>query len=94
MFDGVVSQGTVSGCQESVSAVLRVVRQLPAQVGSDGSTEVDGAGLHEYFSPFLEADGHWRVDDLIRPLPVDCEDSEMLMFDRAERGERREERVA
>ena len=43
MFDGVVSQGTVSGCQESVSAVLRVVRQLPTKIGSDGSTEVDGA---------------------------------------------------
>ena len=43
MFDGVVSQRAISWCQESVSAVLRVVRELPTKIGSDGSTEVDGA---------------------------------------------------
>ena len=74
MFDGVVRQGTISRSQESVGAVLRVVRQLPAQVGSDGSTEVDRAGLLEYFSPLREADRHRGVDDLVRLLPVHSED--------------------
>ena len=88
MFDGVVRQWTISGCQESVSAVLRVVRQLPAQVGSDGPTEVDRAGLPEYFSPLREADGYWRVDDLIRLLPVYCHDPAIMMFYRERERER------
>ena len=72
--DRVVRQRTVSGPQHSVGAVLRVVRQLPHQVGSHGPTEVDGAGVLEYLLPLLEADGDTRVDDLVRPLPVDSED--------------------
>ena len=70
MFDGVVSQRAISWSQESVCAVLRVVRQLPAQVGSDGSTEVDRAGPLEYFSPLGEADRYRGVEDQKRLLPV------------------------
>ena len=69
ILDGVVCEGAVARAQERVHAVLRVVGQLPGEVGAHGAAEVDGAGAAEHLAPLRPADRLRGVEDLVRPLP-------------------------